>query len=132
MKLRMKKLSRKYAVIKLKADARLPLWVQSEMFVSITRTDEELSIMLDEDLLEDHLAELQGAEVFKNFAGLKVEGPLDFALIGILAEISSTLAKEGISIFAISTFDTDYIFLGADKLEEAIVALEAVGVTISH
>jgi len=130
MNLVMKKLSKKYAVIKLPPNAMIPLWIQSEMFVSITRTDEELSIMLDEGLLGDHLEELQGAEVFKGFAGLKIQGPLDFSLIGILAEISSTLAKESISIFAISTFDTDYIFLGEDKLSEAVKALEAVGITV--
>lgn len=56
---------------------------------------------------------------------LKILGPLDFSLIGILASISSILAANKISIFAISTYDTDYILLKNDKVDEAVEILKA-------
>ena len=59
---------------------------------------------------------------------LKVPGPLSFALTGIMASISSALADAGISIFALSTYDTDYILVKADQLENAIDALRRQGV----
>lgn len=130
MKLELNKLTKKYAVLKLQPEAMIPMWLQQEMFVSVTRTDEELSIVLDENLVGDHVDELRGAEVFKGFGGLKVAGPLDFSLIGILAEIATTLADEKISIFAVSTFNTDYIFLDNEKMDQAVAALESKGMTV--
>lgn len=130
MNLQLRRLARSYAVLKLNPKAAIPFWLQEEMFVSVTRTDEELSIVMDQDLIGDHIDELQGAEVFKGFGGLKVKGPLDFSLIGILAEISGTLSELGISIFAISTFNTDYIFLSQEKMDQAIKALESKGMVI--
>ncbi|SMP53402.1 ACT domain-containing protein [Anoxynatronum buryatiense] len=58
---------------------------------------------------------------------LKVEGPLDFSLIGILSSISTVLAQRKISIFAISTFDTDYILLKSQDFDNAIQALTSEG-----
>jgi len=63
---------------------------------------------------------------------LKVPGPLDFSLTGILAEISAVLAEAEISIFAISTFDTDYILIKTEKLPLAIEALLASGYTFKQ
>lgn len=59
----------------------------------------------------------------KDWRALKVEGPLDFSLVGILAAISTILADYGISIFAISTYDTDYILVRHKDIEKAISAL---------
>jgi len=53
----------------------------------------------------------------------KVEGPLDFGIVGIMAKLSSALAAAQVPLFAISTFDTDYIFVKADNLKSAIAAL---------
>ncbi len=130
MDIKLMRLTKKYAVMKLNPQAPIPIWLQGEMFVSITRTDEELSLVLDEELIGDHIEELQGGEVFKGFVGLKVKGPLDFNLIGILAEISGTLSNAGISIFAVSTFDTDYIFFDHTKIDQAVQALESKGMTV--
>ncbi len=58
---------------------------------------------------------------------MKVEGPLDFSLTGVLASLAGPLARAGIPIFAISTFDTDYLLVKAANLEAAIAALESVG-----
>jgi hypothetical protein len=61
---------------------------------------------------------------------LKVAGPLDFSLVGILADLSGTLAAEGVSIFALSTFDTDYLLVKAPDLPRAIQALQRAGHTV--
>ena len=60
-----------------------------------------------------------------------VEGTLDFSLTGILASISNTLAKEAIGIFAVSTYDTDYILVKNNDLKEAVAALKQVGFGVS-
>ncbi|MDI6666767.1 ACT domain-containing protein [Leuconostoc falkenbergense] len=62
----------------------------------------------------------------------KIEGVLDFSLIGILAKISGVLAKENISIFALSTFNTDYILFKADKVHQAVRALNNNDFVIRH
>lgn len=59
---------------------------------------------------------------------IKVIGPLDFALIGLMASISRALAEAGISIFALSTYDTDYVLVKAVQLERAVEALTSRGV----
>ncbi|MFY9177249.1 MAG: ACT domain-containing protein [Caldicoprobacterales bacterium] len=66
----------------------------------------------------------------KDWRILKIEGPLDFSLIGILASISTVLAQKGISIFAISTYDTDYILVKNKDISSAIVALTDEGYEI--
>jgi hypothetical protein len=90
-------------------------------FFSVTRTDEELSIVC----AQEHVPEHTQAE--RNWIGLKVLGPLDFALTGILANLATALAEAGISIFAVSTYDTDYLFIKRTDLVRAEVALTAVG-----
>jgi hypothetical protein len=68
---------------------------------------------------------------YKDWRILKVEGTLDFSLIGILAKISGILAKNSISIFVISTFNTDYILVKEEKVEKAILVLSKEGYEIS-
>ena len=64
--------------------------------------------------------------------GLRVEGPLDFSLTGILAGISSALASAGVGLFAVSTFDTDYVFVKGGDLESALEALAGAGFGIGR
>lgn len=66
-------------------------------------------------------------QVERGWRALVVAGPLDFALVGILASLSNTLAVAGVSIFAISTFDTDYILVKEEKLGVALASLTAAG-----
>jgi hypothetical protein len=98
----------------------IPDWATGHFF-SITRTADELSIVCDSQ------AVAEGVRAETDWRALKVEGPLDFALTGILVSIASPLAATGIAIFAVSTFDTDYILVKNDKLERAIGALRAAG-----
>ena len=96
-------LPQKLAVCRLGKDARIPSWIEGDIFFSITKTDDELSIVCSENRVpNDTKAE-------KNWRAFKVEGPIDFSLTGILASLANPLASAKISIFAVSTFDTDYL-----------------------
>ena len=89
-------------------------------FFSVTRTAEEISVVCREELLP------VGCTPEKGFRVFKVEGPLAFSLTGILAALLSPLAAAGVAVFTISTYDTDYLLVKAEKLKEAISALNAV------
>jgi len=113
-----------FAVCHLDASAPIPSWVTNGNFASITRTRDELSIVcVQRDVPADVRCE-------RDWRALNVEGPLDFALTGILASLATPLANASISIFAISTFDTDYVLVKADKLEQAIQVLRKAGYQI--
>jgi hypothetical protein len=94
--------------------AALPLW-------SVTRTAEELSLILPEAAVP------AGARAETGFRALKVEGPLAFSAVGILAGLTRALAAAGVSLFALSTFDTDYLLVREGDLERATTALAAAG-----
>ncbi len=116
-KLTMKLLKEKYGVCRLDKANSIPNWAIDGEFYSITKTEDELSIVcLQESIPTDIKYE-------KDWKVLKVEGPLDFALVGILAGISSLMASQGISIFAISTYDTDYILIKEKDIDNAIELL---------
>ena len=108
-------------VCRLEADAAIPIWASAGPFFSITRTAVELSIVCAEELVPESVR----AEV--GWRALEVAGPLDFALTGILAAIVGPLAEAGISIFAVSTFDTDYVLVKEEMLSQALEVLRAAG-----
>ncbi len=110
-----------YAVCRLDGGAPVPAWALSEGFSSITRTDDELSIVCAQRVIADGVASKRG------WRCLKVEGPLDFALTGVLAGIATPLAHTGVSIFAVSTYDTDYILVREQTLTQTIDALSRQG-----
>jgi uncharacterized protein len=114
-------LPERLAVCRLAADAPLPGWVAGPGFVSITRTDEELSLVLAADRVPGDIMAVQG------WRALKVQGPLDFTLTGILAALTAPLADAGISLFAIATYDTDYVLVKEETLAASITALRAAG-----
>lgn len=128
MALTMTVLDKQLAVWKIKSDAMIPLWLLKEEFVSITRTAKELSIVCDQQLIGDHIDELGDAQIYMNWSCLKVIGPLDVTLVGILSNISNILAEAKISIFALSTFDTDYILVNTEQIDNAKLALEENGI----
>lgn len=114
-----------FSVSKLDPSAPIPEWARQSTFFSISRTPEELSIVCRQS---DVPSELKSES---NWRALKVEGPLDFGLTGILASIVQPLAVAGVSIFAISTFDTDYILVKQATLDKTINALEQAGHSIN-
>ena len=93
----------------------------------VGKTDVEISVVcLTADVPHATLAREDG------WRALRVAEPMNFGLTGVLAGISTVLAQAGISIFAVSTFDTDYILMKADKLAPAMEALEAGGYTVER
>jgi Uncharacterized conserved protein len=115
--LTMKLLKEKYGVCRLNKTELIPEWAENSKFFSITKTSDELSIVCSEDNIPNDI------KCEKDWRVLKIEGPLDFSLIGILASISTILAQKGISIFAISTYDTDYILVKSKDIDNAIDSL---------
>lgn len=113
----MKLLKEKFGVCRLDKNSLIPEWSQNGNFLSVTRTSDELSIVCDEDSIPNDV------KCEKDWRILKVEGPLDFSLIGILSKISTILVQKGISIFAISTYDTDYILVKDRDIKDAINSL---------
>ncbi len=126
IKLTLSCLSEHFAICRLEADARLPSWAEAGDFTSITRTVDELSIVCGS---RDVPA---GIRCEKGYRCIKVEGPLDFALTGILASLTTVLAQASISAFAVSTFDTDYILVKEDQMEKAVQALSKEGHIFPH
>lgn len=109
------------AVARLAPADGVPAWLDwSDPLVSATRTGEELSILCREDRVPEAVTAERGWRAFK------VEGPLDFSLFGILARIAVPLAQERVSIFAISTYDTDYVLVRDEDLARAVDALKRV------
>jgi hypothetical protein len=90
-------------------------------FFSVTRTEEETSILCPEQYAPQDVRSEPGWRM------LKVAGPLDFSLTGVLASLAVPLAEAGVSIFALSTFDTDYLLVRESQLETALCALTARG-----
>ena len=102
-----------YTIHRLSPTQDIPPSVLKSDFFSITKTDDELSIVCDAHL------PVSSEKSEAGWACIKVLGPLDFALTGILAKISNILAEAEISIFALSTYDTDYILVKSNKLAAA-------------
>ncbi len=94
-------------------------------FFFIAKTDEELSLVCKTaDTPENTTARDDG------WKGFYIQGVLDFSLIGVLAKISSVLAENGIAIFAVSSFNTDYILVKAGKFDKAMETLADAGYTV--
>ncbi len=121
MPLTLQPLTPQFSVCQLAPDAPIPDWAGKGEFFSITRTMDELSVVCESHFVPDNV------EVESGWRGLKVLGPLDFSLVGILAELSGVMAAAGVSIFAISTYDTDYILVKANQLDAAVNALRQAG-----
>jgi hypothetical protein len=113
-----------YAVSRLPAGSPVPVWSDNPDFYAITSTNEELSVVCPESQTPE------GVKSERQWRILKILGPLEFSLVGILAEISQVLAASGVSIYAISTFDTDYILLKQGQLEVGLDALRSAGYNI--
>ena len=116
-----------YAIYKLQVDSNLPDWISDSAFYSVTKTKDELSIVCKQRDSTKNLPEAN-----KNWKILKLKGPLDFSLIGIIAEISGILKESKISIFTISTYETDYILVKNDDLNKTVDSLKAKGYQIIY
>lgn len=111
-------------ICRLEPDAALPAWATAASFWSATRTQDELSLVVTKESV------LAGVRAEGTWRALKIAGPIPLSAIGILASVAEPLARAGINLFAISTFDTDYVLVLADRLEDARLALSAAGHTV--
>ncbi len=119
--MKLKVLSHDLSVCKLEKDMMLSAWATAGKIWSVTKTEDELSIVCETSFVPSGVSSTSG------WRALMVQGPLDFSLVGIMAELSSILANAKISIFVLSTFDTDYILVKNKDLSESINALKLAG-----
>ena len=110
------------AICRLPPGAPIPEWAsRAHRFLTVSRTREELSITLDAEVVP------AGVACARGYRALRVQGPLDFDLVGVLAALAAPLAQAGVSIFNISTYDTDYVLVKSADLARAVAALERAG-----
>jgi hypothetical protein len=114
-------LNEEFAICRLDADSPVPIWALAGSLSSITRTADELSIVCAQNQAP------KDTQCNRDWRCLKVHGPLDFSLTGVMASLVAPMAEAEISIFVFSTFDTDYLMVKKSNLEKAIRALTDAG-----
>jgi hypothetical protein len=117
-------LPERFAVCRLPAGAEIPAWAVRGEFFSITRTPDELSLVVPQARVPRGIATEPGWRCFR------VEGPLPLTAIGVLASLAAPLADASVSLFAVSTHDTDYLLVREAQVEPARDALAAAGHTV--
>lgn len=111
-----------YALVRFAPETPLPEWAfASPGFTSVTRTADELSIVCPDDAVPEGVRNEGG------WRAVKLHGPFAFDQVGVLSSFTVPLAQAGVAIFALSTFDTDYVLVKASQLGQAIEALRAAG-----
>ena len=120
-KLQFEEIDGRYSVCRLSPEASFPAWVNDSTFLSVTRTDKELSIVTSTDAVP------HSVRAEHNWVGFCISGTLDFSETGILAEIAEILAGADIPVFVVSTFDTDYLFVRDHFIVKAREHLRGAG-----
>ena len=110
-----------FAIVRLPADDPVPEWAQAGPFISVTRNVDELSIVCQQenvplDMRSDH-----------SWVCFKLEGPFAFSEVGVLASFIDPLAESGVPVFAISTYDTDYVLISEEFMGVTLTALSRAG-----
>ena len=113
------------AVCRLSGAEPIPSWAVQGAFFSITRTTEEFSVVCPDDLVPE------GVRAERGWRAMRVAGVIDFSVIGVLAGLAVPLGAAGISVFAVSTYDTDYLLVKGDHLGRAVGALRSAGHVVS-
>ncbi len=113
-----------FAVCRLAPTEPVPIWAGSAVFSSVTQTTDELSIICPAVNVPS------GVRCEAGWKLLKLNGPFEFGAVGILASVAEPLARAGISLLAVGTFDTDYVLIKGERLDEVIRVLEAVNHTV--
>jgi hypothetical protein len=115
-----------FAIVKLSPESSIPDWAMKGPFFSVTRSAEELSLVVSETNVPPAIDAARGWRM------LKVHGPFAFSEVGVLAALANPLARIGVGIFVISTYDTDYLLVQQEEIPVAIEALEHSGHRISN
>ncbi len=124
-KLDLRVLEGEYAICGLEASGLIPAWAMGEGFVSISRSEGELTIVCYQNRVPPEVRAERG------WRCIALVGPFDFGLTGILASVLLPLAEAGVGIFAVSTYNTDYVLVKARDLDRAVAALKQVGHAVS-
>jgi hypothetical protein len=110
-----------FAICRLEPDAPLPQGILARGFAAAIRTGEELCVYCAEDAVP------AGAQASRGWRGLEFLGPFSFGETGVIASVARPLAEAGISISVLATYDTDYLFIQQDALDNALEVLAAAG-----
>jgi hypothetical protein len=116
----------RFAVARLPPDAPIPAWATTGSLTSITRTADELSIVCDDEAVPN------GVYAMRDFAALRVLGIVDFAVVGVLASLTRVLAEAAVSVFVLSSFDTDYLLVRTGDLDRAKKAIASVAMLVDE
>jgi len=111
----------RYAVCRMHPETAVPAWAEGGAFCNVVRTKEELSVVCEEAAVPEGITANRGWRM------LTVQGPIPFEETGVLAAIAAPLSSAGLSIFAISTYDTDYVLVRDEAIEAALLALRGAG-----
>jgi uncharacterized protein len=103
----------------------IPAWATEASIFSVTRTQDELSVVCPEEVVPE------GVSGERGWRALKLEGPFELSTVGILASVAVPLAEAGASVFAVSTFDTDYVLVRGEQLDLAVDTLREHGHRVS-
>lgn len=117
-------LPERLAVCRLGPAAPVPAWAWRGALCAVTRTAQELSVVCEERSVPEAVQAARG------WRALRVEGPLSFEQVGVLAALLAPLAEAGVSVFALSTYDTDYVLVRERDLARAVAALRSAGHTV--
>jgi hypothetical protein len=118
----------RYAVCRLEPGAPIPGWADptvptsTSRLLCVTRTDDELTIVIDESLIPPG----ENIKAERGFVAMRIVGIVDFSLIGILSRLTGALAEAGVPVFVISTFDTDVLMVREPFRDRAVEALRGV------
>jgi hypothetical protein len=112
-----------FAVCRLSAFEPLPDWVFKNPLSSITKTPEEYSVVCPQEVIPEQVKLAREGE----WKCLKIQGPLDFSEFGIISNLTSILAAAEISVFVLSTYETDYILVKRMNIEKAAKVLSDSG-----
>jgi hypothetical protein len=114
-----------FAICRLGSSSPIPAWAIAGPLFSITRTADELSILCDQETVPE------GITCERGWRCLRVAGTMPLSVVGVLASLTTPLAEAGISVFAVSTFDTDYLLVKEADFEKAITVLQKAGHSIT-
>jgi putative acetyltransferase len=113
-----------FAVCRLDSKDSIPPWATAGPYFSITRTADELSVVTRQDAVPE------GIRCERGWRCLRVAGTIPFSEVGVLSSLAAPLAEAGVTLFAVSTFDTDYLLVKEEDLTAALGALRRQGYSV--
>ena len=119
--LELRTISGRFGICKLQPGDSIPPWAISGKLWSVTRTDAGISVVCSQENIP------RGVEAERNWRVLEVVGPLSFEMVGVLLSLATPLAEAGVSIYSVSTFETDLILIREESFETACRALTKAG-----